>query len=1182
MDHLNKYNEEKFVNREQPLAMIQEKLQSISTSNKSTCLHFWGMGGRGKTSLKRQINTIYKHNQQSASSNYVIIDWDGDTFLNKSYSMPEILINFRNEFARQGFKMHRFTKFITFYRKVSSAVLPDIIDETEESVTQSIFKGLFDFISQSTTFGAAIEGILDITQASSRRKKSKQLKKEYEMFSNLDARTMSAILLKSFFEDVQEEMNDRQLIFIIDTFEDIRIINMDFLFAKQTEFNRLPGLFYALQPSLWIVFGRDKVHLTEEQTSFQLENFNIEETLIYMKENLQKIPETKGDHIYTYSKGWPLLLSELRYHLSWNNENITPDFFEQLTESSTAKQAIKTRYEKYFSKNFNDEQQINLLKILFAFRQWTIPKDNIASSDLYRFTKTYYGNVLQTIDIESKLRQLFQLSFIKILSRTKHETIYEIDPSIYTALVNETIDHEPVLPLTLKKNMMTFIIQDLANEEQEISKEAVRVEKHQAKAIHMIDLLYSYDEQKNPIELYQEVRQLIEDNHIHQSTAAFIQIVLLEKFSKQHLSTKEGERILDQIINYLRINKIIEYVDRIVYLLKDVQLSQILNEKIANYLLSIGQLSYAKMYFEKAIPKLERIQKSYIFIAFEDDNFYNSPASLRLDLKPEQLIEGFELAKDTMKDDSVDYNMQLYRKFLDNLRKLIRVKIELGDLTHLLHLLRVYDITIHYDQERKDENILHSLWLYMDFLMLRNMLWDPSIVQKFKDNFIHELKQNKQFVLDHPSFLISIHQFSNSLFRYGYLQLQQTLHDYAIDLMFLVAYHQPSDPDEFTAYSKVIKSDSFKQCMLYKSMLIYPNLVEGSESRRKEIEQDVLNYYKTRVDENWQLPMKRRDLIETGKFDLKVIKFLKLQEDYLLVLSTIIKQLKEMEPNSFHLAHFYYEKGVYLLQEGQTRRSHPYLQKARQILLDHLGEAVETSKFFIPYETYELFNRYLLLKNNEITMTEEEWKIFKERVELNEKMIMNYFNDDLPHATNYYFMKVYIGEGLESYEFEEEYKAKTSEVKELLRSVNEQQFQRMIQALGRHLFLDHTGKYNYEYSILQDKHSKAFAEKQTQDIVQGAKKDWDDNKLPTSHYDIYYRISSHDLSYLINNNNDFDTFFNLYFRRLQELFKLSHQEAGQAGTKFEELTDTIIDIQFANYKHRNRILKTLADALQKS
>src|SRR5690625_2495091 len=520
MVNLNKYNQEKFVNREQPLAIIHEKLQKLSASpapKESELIHFWGMGGRGKSFLKRQIKTIYKDNNSGPSrSNYLIIDWDGHALLNKAYSVPEILIYFRNEFARYGFEMKRFTKFITYYRKCTSTSLPDIIDEHEESITKSIFKGIFSFISQSTGFGAAIDGIIDISQTSSRRKENKLLKQEYEDFSNLEAETMVTVLLEAFIKDINQEIKDRKIIFIIDTFEDIRSINLSFIFSRKTEYRHIPGLFYALQSSLWIVFGRDKTKFNDNQVSYQLNNFDIEETLTYMRENLQNIPEDNINQVISYSRGWPLLLSELHYELSSTHGNITTEFFDELKSEQAAQQVIKNRYKKYFSKDFNDEQNINLLKILFAFRQWTIHKENMTDSDLYKFTQEYYENALQTINITSKLQQLFKLSFINKLTEPKRSTTYEIDRSVYSALYDQTIDGQPVIPDTLKENVITFLLQKLSSKDEQVEGETanhnIRIDKNQAEVTQLIDLIFSYYDESTPNELFKHVMQILEDN----------------------------------------------------------------------------------------------------------------------------------------------------------------------------------------------------------------------------------------------------------------------------------------------------------------------------------------------------------------------------------------------------------------------------------------------------------------------------------------------------------------------------------------------------------------------------------------------------------------------------------------------------------------------------------------------
>ena len=52
MVNLSKYSQEKFVNREQALALIQEKLNTLYEDpplKESELINFWGMGGKGKS-----------------------------------------------------------------------------------------------------------------------------------------------------------------------------------------------------------------------------------------------------------------------------------------------------------------------------------------------------------------------------------------------------------------------------------------------------------------------------------------------------------------------------------------------------------------------------------------------------------------------------------------------------------------------------------------------------------------------------------------------------------------------------------------------------------------------------------------------------------------------------------------------------------------------------------------------------------------------------------------------------------------------------------------------------------------------------------------------------------------------------------------------------------------------------
>src|SRR5699024_5462097 len=129
-------------------------------------------------------------------------------------------------------------------------------------------------------------------------------------------------------------------------------------------------------------FGREKADLNDHQTSFQLKNFNDSETTTYIQENLPMVPEENAELIFSYSSGYPLLLADLHSELLTTQENLTTEFFEQLL-SKEKKEIFIDRYEKYFSKDFNDPENIHLLKIMFAFRYWTINKADITDSNIY-------------------------------------------------------------------------------------------------------------------------------------------------------------------------------------------------------------------------------------------------------------------------------------------------------------------------------------------------------------------------------------------------------------------------------------------------------------------------------------------------------------------------------------------------------------------------------------------------------------------------------------------------------------------------------------------------------------------------------------------------------------------------------------------------------------------------------
>src|SRR5690625_933851 len=969
MVNLSKYSQEKFVNREQALALIQEKLNTLYEDpplKESELINFWGMGGKGKSFLKKHIKQMYDskngNKKKSTLSTYIIIDWDGDISLNKTYSIPEILIGFRNKFIRYGFEMKEFTKFITYYRKCTLTSLPDIIDENEESVTKSVFKGLFDLISQATLVGPLIQSSVDVAQTTNRKKKNKQLQKEFENFSSFDTGTMLAILLEAFIEDINREAKQRKIIFMIDTFEDVRSINMDWIFAHKTGFKHIPSLFYAIQPSLWIVFGREKANLNDKQTSFQLKNFNNSETTKYMVENLPMVPEESAELIFSYSSGYPLLLADLHSELLTTQENLTTGFLEQLL-SKENKEVFIDRYEKYFSKNFNDLENIYLLKIMFAFRYWTINKADITDSNIYQFAKIYFtsnGNKVQTVDLENRLQQLLQLSFIDKLSSSKYETTYEINKSIYTALFEQTIDGIPVLPSKLKRDVISFLQDKLTKKTDDFHEtdtyHYIESNENQAELNQLIDLSLSLYKDAEPAHQYEKVIQLLQEMQADELETAFILTVMLERFTKEFLATRSGQQIIKIVLHHFQTFEIVDYTDRFVHLLDGVHNEQALNEKLGHYFLSIGRLSYAKMYLEKAIPALDKFKDALVFHATNEDNIYRHPALRSLSVMPAELTEGIQFDD----EDSVihDEEMYLYRKFLYNTRQLIRVNIELGDNTSVRNLMLHWDTAIGIDESNPDENLLHSTWLQIDAIMMQNIVWNPNVQKELEYAFLPELVRNKHLVIQHPALIIRILKLSNKLLELKQYQLHTRFYDCLVDIILLATDLETDENKGLAPLYKVIKSARYEKYLVEKDMMLYPFFAEEAEKER--IKKGILNYYEKRVDEDWQQPLNIEEIIESSMIDLKLMEFVNVKDHYEYVLNNVINKLEQLAKDSFHLGEFYYLKGADLLANHDLLESYTYYHKERNTIYQHLGKFADTSHIFIPYETQDIYMRYAL------------------------------------------------------------------------------------------------------------------------------------------------------------------------------------------------------------------------------
>lgn len=1178
MDQMNEQQRSKFVNREYPLSLVQKTMEGLRDDPAlahGELIQFWGMGGKGKTYLKEHIKKNYDPQPDT-----VVIDWNCDAYLNNTYSIPEVLIHFRNAFVRNGFQMEQFTKYITFYRKCMTSSLPDLIDENEESVTKSLLKGIFDVISQATVFGTAIEGIINLTQTSSRKNKSRQLKKEFEEFSQYDAGEMLAVLLQALIEDVNHELGERKLLFIIDTFEDFRSFNMDWIFSKRTEFRHVQGLFYALLPSLWIVLGRDQGHFHEKQMSIALDNFNFEETVNYLDKNFDQLPQQYIEPIWSISKGYPLLLSELHYDLVVQKESLSTQYFERFKIEGAVEHILKHRYKKYFSESYIEPSRIQIIKILFGFKRWTLPKDDLYHSHVYRFIEQFYPELIATLDVVHVLEEQMRLSFIHKVAETKTSLTYEIDKSIYAALYDQKINQIPVLSSHLRQQLLAFFIDQLpkvhAGEQDaiDIQDADVQVALHRLIELY-VDLYKGQDERT----LCQTLMQRLEHQSIAPNTLLFVHLHLLEQFPKETLESGRGQQLILSFLSYMKKIKDSDYVDRFVYLLDGINSSQSLNEQIGHYFFDLGRYQYAQLFLRQATPSFDAFQDAMQISSFQEDNAYRNPGYMTITIEPEKLIQGIDIPDEYQFAVQEERDLYAFRKFLLNMRLYIRAQMKLEDNRALLPLLRKWETILYFDEDQEDTNVMHAIWLFMDIILLQQSAWYPNIRRDLEEAFFKELKDHPTFALQHPTFLLTLFRLSNMYLQYGYESLSLALYETIGKSNELAMRLISENRFEATAYYEVANNEEFSHCIIERFLLLHPKRQEESNPTIEYSENEIAHYIDRRNNEGWALPAAPEQLSQVGFLDLKVIKYVQFEEYTLQHLNRIIDTLQSVNENSLQLASFYFEKGFYLLKGEVLEESAASFQTARRIVSEQFGSFVETAKVYISYETYDLLTTSRLLQAGKKTIDQEMLEKLEERAKLNLKMIMNSYEDGLPQVMNLYLHAVEVNTTIESLAAEASYKRMLEQIFTLLPKASETQLHRAVVKLARQLFLQTMEMYNHESLFYFEKLNQNPLHAKLYGLMQTEKDSWDRDQLPVAFKEDYYDRVIIAIKSLFPKHQNMEHFFTLYYDKIFQTIKLFHEHHGDLDSPFSLITSRMIEVQFNNRKKRIEILRSLLDAL---
>src|SRR5699024_1491821 len=602
-----------------------------------------------------------------------------------------------------------------------------------ENITKPLLKSVLDVVSFSTGFNSLFEGALGFVKAAQQNNELKKLKEEYEEFGEWrdDAATMQAILLDAFIHDVNSEVEEQKIIFMLDTFEDVRSSNLNWIFPKNESDTDEASLFYSLQPALWLVFGREKVELNEHQTSFQLEHFNKTETDTYIDENLQKYIREEHAQVFDYTRGYPLLLSDLHARLTRAKDASLGKVLVELKKNDSMKNVIVERYKEYFLKEYYSNVEITLLKILFTYRHWTINREDISLSPVYQFANNYIGNKMnqaETLELENAFNKLLNLSFIRELPSNDKEITYGIDKTIYDALKDEAIEGVPIIPVKLQKDMVEFFMRRLeGNQSNQLTAEVYQM-------VELLGVIYA-DE---PYDMfYKKLMHILQERNIDEKLIVYIQLLVLEEFEKVELESKSGQEIIDDVLENIKHYGLFDDIDRLIHLLENVENERWLNEKIGYYLFAIRKFSDARQFIEAAIPVLERFKHTDVYRSFnlenQEDNIYHDKLYRILSIKPHELMAGYQVEVETL---SEDVDMHYYRKFLHNVGLLIRINLKLGNSFDVKLLLVRWSVAISYDREMTDIHYLYELWYALENSLLENTVWVDTFLIDLKDHYL--------------------------------------------------------------------------------------------------------------------------------------------------------------------------------------------------------------------------------------------------------------------------------------------------------------------------------------------------------------------------------------------------------------------------------------------------------------
>ncbi len=361
----NCFQEERpFVDREEFIQTFKDSVANIG-QKKYNVLVYYGVGGIGKTSLRKELpKLLEKHNESHKDLDVI---WAGVDFSIESHRQADkFLVILKNEFQEKyGVKFHLFDIGQAIYwRKVN----PQIPLQKERYSEESIVTDLVDIFGDlvSINYGR----IKEVVERAPDRFKEWTLKREKDLanLENMEAADIEKNLPVFWAYDLADYLKNtsNSAVIFIDTYEALWENR-----RGQGNFNSkdvwIRDLVAELPGVLWVICGREAIRWEENDSDWKeyLEQHNIEklpekDTINLLNlcgvenENIQKV-------ILDSSKGVPYYLDLAIYthnQIKKDRQPVPDDFARTPSK-------VFERFIKYL-----DKQETETLKVLSAPRFW--------------------------------------------------------------------------------------------------------------------------------------------------------------------------------------------------------------------------------------------------------------------------------------------------------------------------------------------------------------------------------------------------------------------------------------------------------------------------------------------------------------------------------------------------------------------------------------------------------------------------------------------------------------------------------------------------------------------------------------------------------------------------------------------------------------------------------------------